>query len=55
MAYGRLMLDLAGTELTAAEQQLLHSPQVGGVILLGTQYQHQNVSPDEQTFLVEFR
>ncbi len=39
MAYGRLMLDLAGTELTAAEQQLLHSPQVGGVILFARNIQ----------------
>ena len=33
MAYGRLMLDLAGTELTSEERQLLQSPKVGGVIL----------------------
>ncbi len=31
--YGRLMLDLVGTELTEAERQLLTDPQVGGVIL----------------------
>ena len=33
MAYGRLMLDLEGTQLTPEERLLLQSPQVGGVIL----------------------
>jgi beta-N-acetylhexosaminidase len=31
--YGRLMLDLAGTQLSSVERQLLSNPQVGGVIL----------------------
>jgi len=31
--YGRLMLDLAGTQLTVAERQLLSNSQIGGVIL----------------------
>ena len=39
MAYGRLMLDLAGTELTTEEQQILQSPQVGGVILFARNIQ----------------
>ena len=39
MAYGRLMLDLAGTELTAGEQQILQSSQVGGVILFARNIQ----------------
>jgi beta-N-acetylhexosaminidase len=43
MAYGRLMLDLAGTELTADERKLLQSPQVGGVILFA-----RNISCREQ-------
>jgi beta-N-acetylhexosaminidase len=43
MAYGRLMLDLAGTELTADERKLLQSPQVGGVILFA-----RNISSREQ-------
>lgn len=33
MSYGRLMLDLAGTELSPQEAKLLQNPQVGGVIL----------------------
>jgi beta-N-acetylhexosaminidase len=39
MAYGRLMLDLAGTELTADEHHLLQNPQVGGVILFARNIQ----------------
>jgi len=39
MAYGRLMLDLAATELTAEEQQILQSSQVGGVILFARNIQ----------------
>jgi len=39
MDYGRLMLDLAGTEMTAEEQQILQSPQVGGVILFARNIQ----------------
>lgn len=39
MAYGRLMLDLAGTELTVEEQQILQSSQVGGVILFARNIQ----------------
>ena len=32
---GALMLDIAGTELTQEDIQLLQAPQVGGVILFG--------------------
>ena len=43
MTYGRLMLDLAGTELTASEHELLQNPQVGGVILFA-----RNITSREQ-------
>ena len=33
MIYGRLMLDIAGTDLLPAERDLLANPHVGGVIL----------------------
>ncbi len=33
MSYGRLMLDVAGTELSQQESLLLQNPQIGGVIL----------------------
>jgi len=41
--YGRLMLDLAGTQLTVAERQLLSNPQIGGVILFA-----RNIETKEQ-------
>ena len=33
MSLGPIMMDLAGTEISAAEQELLENPQIGGVIL----------------------
>ncbi len=39
MTYGRLMLDLEGSELTVEEQVLLKNPQVGGVILFARNIQ----------------
>ncbi len=35
---GALMLDIAGTELTQEDIELLKAPQVGGMILFGQQY-----------------
>ncbi|MGX4675299.1 beta-N-acetylhexosaminidase [SAR92 clade bacterium H246] len=43
MSYGRLMLDLAGTELSQQESVLLQNPQVGGVILFA-----RNIESPEQ-------
>ena len=43
MTYGRLMLDLAGTELTASAHEVLQIPQVGGVILFA-----RNIASREQ-------
>ena len=43
MSYGRLMLDLAGTELSQQESVVLQNPQVGGVILFA-----RNIESPEQ-------
>jgi hypothetical protein len=43
MSYGRLMLDLAATELSQQESVLLQNPQVGGVILFA-----RNIESPEQ-------
>ena len=43
MSYGRLMLDLAGTELSQRESAVLQNPQVGGVILFA-----RNIKSPEQ-------
>ena len=40
MASGRLMLDLAGCQITAQERELLSHPEVGGVILFSRNYQN---------------
>ena len=42
-AYGRLMLDLAGTQMSSVERHLLSNPQVGGVILFS-----RNIESKEQ-------
>ncbi len=39
MSRGALMLDIAGTELTAAEAQQLSSPKIGGLILFSRNYE----------------
>lgn len=38
--HGSLMLDIAGTCLTAEDRQLLRAPQVGGLILFGRNVEH---------------
>ena len=43
MSYGRLMLDIAGSQLSQQEIQLLQNPQVGGLILFA-----RNIESPEQ-------
>ncbi len=43
MSYGRLMLDIAGPQLSPQEIQLLQNPQVGGLILFA-----RNIESPEQ-------
>ncbi|HTD11284.1 MAG TPA: beta-N-acetylhexosaminidase, partial [Steroidobacteraceae bacterium] len=48
MSLGPLMIDLAGTTVTAGERELLRHPLVGGVVLFTRNYE----GPDELTVLV---
>ncbi|MBU2711579.1 beta-N-acetylhexosaminidase [Zooshikella harenae] len=40
MRSGPLVIDIAGTQLTEEDVQLLHDPRVGGLILFSRNYQH---------------
>jgi beta-N-acetylhexosaminidase len=49
MSLGPLMIDLAGTEVTQEERELLRHPLIGGVILFARNY----VNPEQLTALVD--